>query len=159
MNFDQAFTKLLGFEGAYSNHPNDPGGETNWGVTVKVAREFGYTGSMRDLSQDTAKAIYRQRYWDKVQAEAFPATVRYSLFDVAVNSGVGAAIKLLQRACGVIDDGVIGPMTIAAAAQINQYQLASRLNGHRLELMTNLKNWDSFSKGWARRVAANLKEL
>lgn len=153
MTFDQAFTKLLGHEGGYVNHPNDPGGETNWGITVAVARQHGYAGNMRDLSQDVAKRIYKAAYWDKVQADALPAKVRYAVFDAAVNSGPGQAARWLQRALGVADDGRIGPITIAYARQADPEALAMKMLAQRLRFMTNLTAWPSFSRGWARRIA------
>lgn len=159
MDFDQAFTKLLGHEGGYVNHPNDPGGETNWGVTKAVARDFGYTGSMRDLPRDTAKRIYRVKYWDAIKADEMPDAVRYPLFDAAVNSGVGQAARWLQRALGVADDGKIGAITIAKAKQSDGVAVASAMIGQRLQFMTNLSTWPAFGKGWARRIAALLAEV
>lgn len=159
MTFDDAFSKLLGHEGGYSNHPADPGAETMWGVTIKVARESGYVGEMRDMPQQVAKAIYKARYWDKCRADDLPPEVRFNVFDCAVNSGVSTSIKLLQRALGVTDDGVIGPQTIASAQSQNPYRIAARFNGARLNLMTNLQHWESFGKGWARRIASNLMEI
>ena len=159
MDFDQAFTKLLWHEGGYVNHPNDPGGETNWGVTKAVARDFGYTGSMRDLPRDTAKRIYRVKYWDAIKADEMPDAVRYPLFDAAVNSGVGQAARWLQRALGVADDGKIGAITIAKAKQSDGVAVASAMIGQRLQFMTNLSTWPAFGKGWARRIAALLPEV
>lgn len=156
MNFDTAFHKLLGHEGGYVNHPQDPGGETNWGITVAVARENGYQGPMRELPLDVAKAIYRKRYWDAVRADELPAELRYPMFDAAVNSGPGQAIRWLQRALGVADDGKLGPITLAAAAQAQD--LSRKLLGQRLEFMTNLSTWPAFGKGWARRIAALLQD-
>lgn len=158
MNFDQAFTKLLGHEGGYVNHPNDPGGETMWGVTVAVARKFGYAGSMRDLPQDIAKKIYRSTYWDSVRADELPAGVRYAVFDAAVNSGPGQSIRWLQRALGVADDGKLGPITLAAANQQDPDALRMKMLAQRLLFMTNLSTWSSFGKGWARRIASLMGE-
>lgn len=155
VTFDQAFDALLGHEGGYANNPADPGGETMWGVTVAVARANGYQGSMRDLPRDTAKAIYRKLYWDAVHAEELPNAIRYPLFDAAVNSGVKQAVKWLQRAVGVVDDGVIGPMTIAAAKASDG--AAVRMLAHRLDFMTSLPAWQTFGKGWARRIASILQ--
>jgi len=157
MNFDQAFEKMIGHEGSYSFHPQDPGGETNHGVTKRVAVANGYTGSMRDLPLDTAKAIYRKNYWDSVSADKLPDDVRFDVFDGAVNSGVSQSAKWLQRAVKVKDDGVIGAQTIAAAFATGP-KLAARYNGARLMFMTNLHTWPAFGKGWARRVATNLLE-
>lgn len=155
MNFDQAFDALIGHEGGYSNNPTDPGGETMWGVTLTVARASGYTGLMRDLPRDTAKAIYRAQYWDAVRADQLPDQVRFDIFDAAVNSGVKQAVKWLQRVVGVSEDGIIGPATMAAAASSGQ-DIGRRYSGVRLKFMTDLPTWPTFGRGWARRIASNL---
>jgi len=156
--FDDAFTKLLGHEGAYSDHKADPGGATMWGVTQSVARANGYAGDMREFPVAKAKTIYRASYWDACRCDELPASVRFSVFDGAVNSGVGQSIKWLQRSVGTQDDGVIGMKTLLAASLLDGGVVNARYNGHRLEFMTNLKTWSHFSGGWCRRIAANLKE-
>jgi lysozyme family protein len=157
MNFDEAFHHLLGHEGAYSNHPNDPGGETMWGVTKAVARADGYVGEMKDFSVEAAKSIYREKYWDAVQAEKLPPTIRYAVFDAAVNSGPGTSIKWLQEAVGATPDGVLGPKTLAASNQLNPEGILRRMLAKRLTAMTNMSGWPSFSRGWARRIATLLE--
>jgi lysozyme family protein len=157
MNFDQAFDILLGHEGGYSNNPFDPGGETNWGITVAVARVHGYTGSMRSLSKSTAKDIYRKDYWDAIRADELPELIRYAVFDAAVNSGVKQSAKWLQQASGATPDGIIGPKTLAAVRAMDQQELLRKLLAQRLQFFTNLKTWDSFGKGWARRIASLLE--
>ena len=156
MTFDQAFQQLLGHEGGYSDNKADPGGATMWGVTERVARAHGYTGHMRDLPVALAKQIYRASYWDAVRADELPAPVRYSVFDAAVNSGVGQSVKWLQRALGVSDDGAIGPKTLAAAQAADGQVLKAKMLGARLQFMTDLATWPSFGRGWARRVASLL---
>lgn len=158
MNFDQAFEKLIGHEGGYSNHPDDPGGETMFGVTKKVAVANGYTGSMRDLPLATAKAIYRKSYWDSVRADELPDAVRFDVFDCSVNSGPGQAIRFLQRATKTAEDGKLGPVTLRAVLAMDPQLLDKRLSGHRLRFMTELKTWPSFGRGWAARIATNLIE-
>lgn len=159
MNFDQAFDRLLGHEGGYSRHPSDPGGETMWGVTRKVATQEGYTGDMHIFPREAAKAIYRKRYWDAIRADELPETLRYSVFDAAVNSGVKQAVVWLQRALDVGDDGVLGPLTLKTAQNCSALSVAVKLNAERLDFMTSLPTWGAFGKGWARRIADNLKEL
>jgi lysozyme family protein len=154
MNFDAAFDLLLKHEGNFSDHAADPGGKTRFGITEAVAREVGYRGVMRELPLDLAKRIYKVRYWDTVKAEQLPAAIRYTVFDAAVNSGPGQAVKWLQRALGVADDGVIGPKTIAAANATNPDSLRMRLLGQRLRFMAGLSNWPAFSRGWAIRIAS-----
>lgn len=158
MNFTDSLKEVLKHEGGYVDHPEDPGGETNFGITVKVARENGYLGDMRTIPMTVVESIYKRQYWDKVKADSMPESVRYPLFDYAVNSGPGAAARALQRVLGIKDDGVIGPVTIAAA---NNYigHLGAALTGYRLNFMTDLRTWGTFGKGWSRRLASILKQL
>ncbi len=153
MQFDQAFHKLLGHEGGYVDHPSDPGGATNWGITERVARQNGYQGHMRDLPVGVAKEIYRRQYWHLVRADDLPELLRYDVFDAAVNSGTGQAARWLQRALGVADDGRIGPVTLAAARNANAEAIKRRMLAQRLRFMTDLSTWGSFGRGWARRIA------
>ena len=156
MTFDEAFDRLLGHEGGYSYSPSDPGGETMYGVTARVAAANGYTGSMRALPLETAKAIYRKSYWAPIRADELPDALRFHVFDAAVNSGVSQAVKWLQSVAGVGEDGVIGPLTMAAVAKLDG-SAAAAYSGIRLDFMTNLPTWGAFGRGWARRIASNLK--
>lgn len=158
MNFEQAFERLLGHEGGFVDHPEDPGGATRWGITQRIARKHGYTGDMRNFPVEEARRIARTEYWDKVRADDVPDALRFDLFDGAYNSGPPQAIKWLQRAAGADDDGMIGPKTLTAVRAANPHLLAKRYNGHRLQFMTDLKTWPTFGRGWARRIAANLLE-
>ena len=157
MNFDTAFHKLLGQEGGFVDHPSDPGGATNWGVTQAVARANGYTGSIRDFPVDMAKAIYWRQYWVPIKADDLPPAIRYAVFDAAVNSGAKQAVKWLQRAIGVNDDGVVGPQTMTFARAANPDFVLRRMLGERLQFMTDLKTWQAFGRGWARRIAEVLQ--
>ena len=157
--FNEFFDRLMQHEGGYVNHPNDPGGETMWGVTIAVARANGYTGAMRALPQSVAMAIYKKDYWDAVQADKLPDAARYAVFDAAVNSGVKQAAKWLQQALRVNQDGVIGRQTLAAAQLYDGRELAAKMLGARLQFMTNIPSWPTFGKGWARRIAALLSEV
>lgn len=156
MNFDQAFAVLIGHEGDFSDHEDDPGGKTRFGVTEAVAREVGYRGDMRELPLELAKRIYQERYWKPVRADELPAAVRYAMFDAAVNSGATQAIRWLQRAVNVTDDGVFGPRTMAAVKAVDENRLKNVIIAQRLRFMTELKNWQSFSRGWARRISSLL---
>lgn len=159
MDFDTAFDLLLGHEGGYSRHPSDPGGETMWGITRKVALQEGYAGDMHVLPRDFAKGVYRRKYWDAVKADSLPSDLRFTLFDAAVNSGVKQAVMWLQHAVDVGDDGVLGPMTLQAAQRANGLRTAIAINAERLDFMTSLPTWGAFGRGWARRIASNLKGL
>lgn len=156
MTFDEAFDILIGHEGGYSNHPSDPGQETMWGVTARVARANGYSGDMRMLPRAKAKDIYLKLYWTPVKADELPECLQYAVFDAAVNSGVSQALKWLQRAVDVADDGIMGPMTLAAAKRATATEAGAML-GHRLDFLTSLPTWGAFGRVWARRIASLLK--
>jgi lysozyme family protein len=153
--FDDAFTALMGNEGGYSNNPADPGGETMWGVTACVARANGYTGAMKDLPLETAKAIARNVYWDPYQCDQFDARVAFQVFDAAYNGGHPA--QWLQQAAGVDADGVIGAVTIAAVRAADPMKIVALFNASRIFYYTALITWESFGKGWANRIANNLR--
>jgi lysozyme family protein len=154
MNFDDAFNELLRHEGDYSNHRDDKGGSTRYGVTEAVAREVGYRGDMRELPLSLAKRIYLERYWLPVRADELPDAVRYAVFDGAVNSGVRQSVRWLQRAVDATDDGVLGPATLRAVQRQEPEVLLRRLLAQRRNFMAALPTWPSFGRGWARRVAA-----
>lgn len=153
MNFDTAFHKLLGHEGGYVNHPSDPGGATNWGVTERVARANGYEGDMRDLPVEFAKVIYRKDYWIPIRAEELPPKLRYPAFDAAVNSGVRQSVIWLQRACGASADGIFGPATLRAVRASDEDEMFLKMLSARLRFMSDLSSWPAFGRGWARRIA------
>ena len=152
MTFDDAFEALMAHEGDYVNDPRDPGGETKYGISKRAYPAV----DIRGLTLEGAKAIYRHDYWRPVGCEAVPEAVRFDLFDMAVHSGIRAAIYTLQRAVGAGEDGVLGPVSLAAIQGLAPAVLAARFNGARLAMMTELSTWPSFGKGWARRIAANL---
>lgn len=150
MNFDIAFDRLISHEGGYVNDPNDPGGETKYGISKRSYPNL----NIKDLTRDEAKEIYRRDFWDAI-GEAHPA-IKYQVFDFAVNSGIQTAIRKLQSAVGVADDGHWGPRSAEALKAMDVNDVLMRLNGHRLLFMTKLKAWPSFSAGWANRIANNL---
>ncbi len=155
MTFEQAFDKLIGHEGGYVNDPRDPGGETKFGISKRSYPHLNIAA----LTLEQAKEIYRLDYWDRARCSELPPDVAFQLFDTAINSGIGQAVRFLQRAAGVADDGQVGPLTMRAVRALDEEALAARFNGHRLDFMTRLSTWDVFGKGWARRVAKNLMEI
>lgn len=157
MNFDQAFERLIGNEGGYVNNPHDPGGETNWGITKRTALAAGYTGDMRSMLRAQAREIYRSQYWGRAQCDQYDPAIAFQLFDAAVNHGIGNAVRFLQRAVGVADDGVVGPRTIAAIKATPVTDVLLRFNAERLEFYTKLGTFDNFGRGWTNRVANNLR--
>jgi len=155
MTFDQAFEKLIGHEGGYVNHPNDPGGETKYGISKRAYPNV----DIKNLSLDQAMRIYKTDYWIGAGCQDVDPVLAFHLFDAAVNSGVLQAKKWLQQALGVEADGQIGPKTRATLAAIDPLVVVARYNGVRLNFMASLGTWPSFSKGWARRIADNLKAV
>lgn len=157
MNFDQAFERLIGHEGGYVNHPDDPGGETMYGITKRVAVANGYKGSMINLTLATAKDIAKREYWLPCKADSFGGAIGFQLFDMAYNHGVSVSARLLQRAVGVKDDGVIGPATVAATNKLDELAVVCLINAKRIRFYTSISTWATFGKGWANRVAGNLE--
>lgn len=158
-SFDNAFSASMGNEGGYSKNPADPGGETMWGITARVARAHGYTGAMKDLPQDTAKQIARTEYWMPAGCDHLPDGLAFQVFDAAYNSGVRKSVVWLQMAVGATADGVYGPETDQAVKSINESSAIARFNGHRLRFMASLSTWSDFGRGWANRIAGNLLKI
>ena len=155
MNFDQAFERLIDHEGGFVDHPSDPGGATNYGISQR-----SYPGEdIRGMTLARAKEIYARDFWGPAGCDAMPEAVRFDLFDMAVNSGVRAAVKTLQDAVGETSDGILGPRTLQAVQSMPADRVRARFNGARLHFMAGLSNWPAFSRGWARRIAANLLEV
>jgi len=155
MTFDAAFDKLISHEGGYVNHKSDPGGETKFGISKRSYPSLDIAA----LTLADARAIYKRDYWERAQCDKLPPGVAFDVFDTAVNSGIGQSIRLLQRALGLADDGIVGPLTLATVARWEPESLQARFNGHRLEFMAKLSTFDTFGRGWVRRVAANLQAV
>lgn len=153
MTFDDAFERTLGHEGGYVNNVEDPGGETQWGISKRSYPDL----DIKTLTVAQAKAIYQRDYWTPAGCEHVPEAIRADLFDMAVNAGVRPAIKALQRAVGADPDGVIGPQTIALAAVVPPDRLRLRFNAKRLRAYTEAKAWSAFGRGWVLRTIANME--
>ena len=155
--FDRLFNELIVLEGGYSNHPQDKGGETMYGITRETARAYGYTGNMRNMPLATAKEIYRKGFWEKYKCSQMPEVLADHFFDACVNHGAGNAARFLQRALGVADDGIIGKITLAAVNDCsNVLALIVRFNNERLAFYTKLSGFNSFGRGWVNRVVKKL---
>lgn len=157
-NFAEALQALLKHEGGYVNHPADPGGMTNLGVTKRVWEEWvGHSVTekvMRDLKPEDVAPLYKRKYWDKVQGDSLPDGVDLAVFDAAVNSGPGRAAKWLQEMVGAKADGFIGPQTLTTVEQIDPKKLVADYNAHRMAFLKGLPTFPTFGKGWSNRVAA-----
>lgn len=157
-SYDHALACLLQHEGGYTNHPADPGGPTNFGITIADYRKFvkpGATaGDVKAMKVEEAKAIYRAKYWDAQRCDELPAGVDYAVFDYGVNSGLGRSGKVLRRVLKLTDNtGAVNDMVIAAARAADAKALVSAICGERLRFLQSLKTWPVFGGGWGRRVA------
>ena len=153
MTFDQAFERLMGHEGAYVNDPNDPGGETKWGISKRSYPD----ADIANLTRDQAKAIYFEDFWTRIHADEMYDGVAFQALDFAINSGIETAVRYLQRAVGIADDGYWGPVTRAAVAKMSESDIIMRFVAARLDFWTRLSTWPTFGSGWARRAAQNLR--
>lgn len=154
-SFDDAFTALIGNEGGYVNNPADPGGETNFGITARVARANGYAGPMKSLSLETAKAIAKAVYWDPLHLDEFDPRIAFQIFDCNYNGG--QTVRWAQAAAGAAVDGKMGPATIAALKLAEPHAFVLSFLSQRMLYLTNLSTWATFGKGWTRRIANNMQ--
>lgn len=153
MNFGTAFDRLISHEGGYVNDSRDPGGETKFGISKRSYPNVDIV----NLTRDQARDIYLADFWNRINADNLHDGVAFQAFDIAVNSGIETAVRMLQRAIGVADDGHWGPVSQTAAELMSESDQIMRLNAERLDFMTRLSTWQTFGKGWARRVAGNLR--
>jgi len=152
MTFDDAFARTINHEGGYTEGKDDPGGETKFGLSKRAYPQRNIAA----LTLADARAVYLRDYWGPAGCDAVPDDIKADLFDAAVNSGVRAAVKLLQRAVGEAEDGVLGPRMLQAVNAMSAPRLAARFNGARPAFMAGLTTWPTFGRGWALRVADNL---
>lgn len=157
-NFAVALPEVLRYEGGYVNHPSDPGGPTNKGITQRTYNAWRAsrglaTRSVRGITGSEVSAIYKRDYWDKVGADGLPPGVDFAVFDFAVNSGPYRAAQYLQRILNVATDGRVGPITLAAAASWrNQHALIDEYMDRRMAFLRALGTWGVFGDGWTKRV-------
>lgn len=159
--FEVCLAEILAHEGGYVDHPRDPGGATNLGITratlaawrnVKLARVP--KSDVRKLSREEAADIYRARYWDVCRCGEMPPGIDLVVFDAAVNSGPRRSIKWLQASLGVKVNGYVGRSTITAAANGDAAAVVGGALGRRERFLRNLSTWKTFGRGWSRRLAA-----
>ena len=161
-NFDKCLEMLLSHEGGFVNHPEDPGGITNLGVTKKVYDEW--TGSesteqeMRDLTPDDVAPIYKKNYWDRVKGDSLPSGLDWACFDWCVNSGSGRPAKAVQRAVGATQDGAIGPQTLGLIMEKDPEEIINYVYGVRQDFYKGLKTFETFGRGWTRRNKETLHQ-
>lgn len=163
-NFPKFIERVLQHEGGYVNHPADPGGATNFGITQrtltnirKAHPQLGLPASVRNLTREQAKTCYRIAYWNPIKGDQLPKQFAFQLLDAYVNTSPDTVIRWAQRAAGVADDGKIGPVTLAALNCADPADLVFRFMAERMMYVTGLSAWPVFGKGWARRWAENIR--
>jgi lysozyme family protein len=163
-NFEAFMPHLLKSEGGWVNHPADPGGATNKGITIGTFRNFcriegrkpPTLDQLKNISPEDVKRIYDWQYWDKIWGDDLPAGLDVAVFDFAVNSGPSQAIKVLQRVVKTRVDGDMGANTLAAIEKAMAFDEEATINAYmdrRLAFLKALKTWPTFGRGWSRRVA------
>ncbi|HBA34850.1 MAG TPA: secretion activator protein [Gammaproteobacteria bacterium] len=165
MNFDLVFERVIGHEGGYQCDFEDRGNWTGGKVYEGELKgtKFGLAAmtypdlDIENLTIEQAKQIYLRDWWQPLMLDRMPKGMPYQLFDAAINHGSGRAAKFLQRAAGARDDGQIGPKTIAAVLAMDHNDLLMRFIAERLGYFTNIKLWETYGKGWVRRMAGNLQ--
>ena len=150
-NFDRCLEMLLHHEGGYVWHEEDPGGETNLGVTKKVYQDWGGTKDMIDLTVEDVAPIYKKNYWDRCKCDELGSGLDWAVFDWAVNSGTRRASKALQKACGAERDGVIGNKTLALANGQDVKYMIEEIGVIRQSFYESLRTFKTFGRGWTRR--------
>ena len=161
-NWLKSLELVLHHEGGYVNHPKDPGGETNLGVTKRVYEDFGGTKDMKDLTREDVEPIYKKNYWDRLKGDKLLPGLDLAVFDFGVNAGPGRAAQFLQRLVGAEVDGGIGPKTLAAVDEyVKEFGLADTIENYcnaRKDYYKTLSTFDTFGKGWIRRTNETYKE-
>ena len=154
-NFEHCLEMLLHHEGGFVNHPKDPGGMTNLGVTKKVYDKWigqeSTEAEMRALTPQDVAPIYKKNYWDRVRGDDLPSGVDWCAFDWAVNSGSGRPAKAIQRCVGATQDGAIGPKTLALVFDHDAEQIIDYVHDIRQSFYERLPAFDTFGRGWTRR--------
>jgi len=155
-NYQKCLETILHHEGGYVNHPKDPGGETNLGVTKRVYEEWGGKKDMKDLLVEDVAPIYKKNYWDRIKGDQLPNGLDLCVFDFGVNAGTGRSAKYLQRMIGTVADGGIGPNTLKKLDEFikaNSLETAiERFQAKRQEYYESLSTFKTFGRGWTRRV-------
>ena len=161
-NFNKCLSMLLHHEGGFVNHPKDPGGMTNLGVTKAVYDKWigreSTEEEMRELTSIEVAPIYKKNYWDKVRGDDLPSGVDWCAFDWAVNSGSGRPAKAIQRAVGAAADGAIGPMTLQAVMNKDAKDIVESVYTQRQSFYESLKTFETFGRGWTRRNKETLEQ-
>ena len=154
--FERCLVQILSHEGGFVDHPKDPGGATNMGITHRTLSAWrGHPVTKDDvrlMDREEAAAIYRANYWRPLGCDNLPAGVALHVFDFGVNAGVSRSAKLIQRIAGVEADGKVGPKTIAAIGKLDPAMVIAQFTAGRMDHYRALSTWSTFGKGWTRRT-------
>ena len=161
-NFFFSLEMVLKHEGGFVDHPEDPGGATNKGITHKTYAEFlgrplEDVDELKNIPDEHVQLIYKNGYWDRIMADQMPDGLDFATFDWAVNSGPGRAAKNLQSLVGATEDGAIGPRTMARINATDPVALIQALAKRREEYYRSLKTFGTFGRGWLRRNEETLE--
>ena len=160
-NYNKCLETILHHEGGYVNHPKDPGGETNLGVTKRVYEEWGGDKAMKDLFVEDVAPIYKKNYWDKLKGDNLPDGLDLCVFDFGVNAGPGRSAKYLQKMIGTVADGGIGPNTLKKVDEyVDKHGLVNTIvnfQSARQSYYEQLSTFETFGRGWTRRVDETTK--
>ncbi|WP_051334357.1 glycosyl hydrolase 108 family protein [Bradyrhizobium sp. Ai1a-2] len=152
--YDAAMTRVFADEGGYTNDPVDPGGATNWGITIKDARMYwkadATPADVKAMPKAVAADIYRKHYANPMRYDDLPAGFDYSVLDAAINSGVGRAPKWAGQALGIAATS-IGAVVGPAAAAKDKVAVIQKYWSIRLSFLKGLSTFWRFGKGWTRR--------
>jgi lysozyme family protein len=153
-NFKECLDLVLKSEGGWVNHKDDPGGETNLGITKRVWEEYvGHpVESLKKLTKEDVAPLYEQKYWRPCYGEVLPRGLDCVVFSMGINAGTGRSIKLLQLSIGCVPDGVIGPTTRGLISDSNSATVIAKFSESRREYYRSLKTFPIFGKGWLSRV-------
>ena len=153
--YERAITQVFKDEGGYSDDAGDPGGPTNWGITIIDARLYwkhdATAEDVKNMPRSIAEEIYVKHYADPLQYNSLPAGVDYAVLDYGINSGISRSAKVLQSIVKVPIDGVIGPITIAAVSALNSGNVIDAIYDERLRFLRSLSTWSRFGRGWLSR--------
>ncbi|ATU46899.1 secretion activator protein [Acinetobacter junii] len=164
MTFEQAFERLIGHEGKFTDDKNDRG---NWttgiiGKGILKGTKFGISAmtypdlDIKNLTLEKAKEIYKRDWWDKLNADSLDTAIVFQVWDFAINAGMGTAKRKLQKSVGMAEDGIIGPLTLKAIQKADLNDILMKFNAERLKHYTSLSTWPRYGKGWTLRVAQQL---
>jgi lysozyme family protein len=158
MNFNESVDIILQLEGGskITEHPDDPGGLTKYGIALTQHPELGEQG-IRNLTREQAAAIYRKSYWDALSLDSVPSYLRLPIFDTAVNMGRQASARLVQSSLikigrKVAEDGIVGAKTLMALKGVSGMEFAVEFLFQRIESYRRMKKFKVFGKGWIKRV-------